>query len=212
LAAWTKNEGLLLLPAVLLGYGLVVVRARGWPTGLSDARAFAIGLAPVLALVVCFKIWLAPPNDLMSDQGFRQTADRLLEGSRYLQVAGGLTRGFLEVSVQGILGLLLGGYFFCARPAAEGPSRLGARIAITALSLVLAGYVTVLLTAPAPLLATNIRSINRLLLQLWPSALLAYFLRIRTVEEAGLLGPRLSQAGSAVRGSDRGLLPLSEAS
>ena len=212
LAAWTKNEGLLLLPAVLLGYGLVIVRARGWPTGLSDARAFAIGLAPVLALVVCFKIWLAPPNDLMSDQGFRQTADRLLEGSRYLQVAGGLTRGFLEVSVQGILGLLLGGYFFCARPAAGGPSRLGARIAITALSLVLAGYVTVLLTAPAPLLATNIRSINRLLLQLWPSALLAYFLRIRTVEEAGLLGPRLSQAGSAVRGSDRGLLPLSEAS
>jgi dolichyl-phosphate-mannose-protein mannosyltransferase len=211
-AAWTKNEGLLLLPAVLLGYGLVVVRARGWPTGLSDARAFAIGLAPVLALVVCFKIWLAPPNDLMSDHGFRQTAARLLEGSRYFQVAGGLTRGFLEVSVQGVLALLLGGYLFCAGLAAAGPSRLGARIAITALSLVLAGYVAVLLTAPTPLLATNIRSINRLLLQLWPSALLAYFLSIRTAEEAGLFGPRLSQADIAVRDSDRSLLPLSEAS
>jgi hypothetical protein len=72
--------------------------------------------------------------------------------------------------------------------------------------------VAVLLTAPAPLLATNIRSINRLLLQLWPSALLAYFLSIRTAEEAGLFGPRLSQAASAVRSSDRSLLPLSEAS
>jgi hypothetical protein len=212
LAAWTKNEGLLLLPAVLLSYGLVAVRARGWHTGLGDARALAIGLAPVLALVVCFKIWLAPPNDLMSDHGVWQTATRLLEGSRYYQLAGGLVQGFLEVSDQGILGLLLGGYFFCAGPAAAGPSRLGARIAITALSLVLAGYVAVLLTAPTPLFATNIRSINRLLLQLWPSALLAYFLSIRTAEEAGLFGPRLSQAASSLRGSDRSLLPLSEAS
>jgi hypothetical protein len=72
--------------------------------------------------------------------------------------------------------------------------------------------VAVLLTAPTPLLATNIRSINRLLLQLWPSALLAYFLSIRTAEEAGLFGPRLSQADIAVRDSDRSLLPLSEAS
>ena len=211
LAAWTKNEGLLLLPAVLLSYLLVVVRARGWRTGLTDVRAFAIGLAPALALVVYFKISLAPPNDLMSDQGFRQTAARLFEGSRYFQVAGGLARGFLEVSVQGILGLLLVGYLFCAGPAAAGPSRVGARIAIAALSLVLAGYVAVLLTAPAPLLATNIRSSNRLLLQLWPSALLAYFLSIRTAEEVGLFGPRLSQADRATRGSERSLLPLSEA-
>jgi hypothetical protein len=53
---------------------------------------------------------------------------------------------------------------------------------------VLLGYVLVLLTAPGPLLATNIRSINRLLLQLWPSALFAYFLRLRTAEEAALSG------------------------
>jgi dolichyl-phosphate-mannose-protein mannosyltransferase len=212
LAAWTKNEGLLLLPAVLLGYGLVVGRARGWRTSLSDVRAFAIGLAPVLALVVGFKIWLAPANDLMSDQGLRQTAARLFEGSRYVQVAGGLVQGFLEVSVQGILALLLVGYLFCAGPAPAGSPRLGARIAIATLSLVLAGYVAVLLTAPAPLLATNIRSINRLLLQLWPSVLLAYFLSIRTAEEAGLFGSRLSQADRAARGPDRSLLPLSEAS
>ncbi len=194
LAAWTKNEGLLLLLAVLVGYGLVTVRTRGWRTALDDARAFALGLAPILAMIVCFKIWLAPPNDLMSDQGFRQTAGRLLAGTRYLQVLVGFTRGFLEVGAKGILGLLLLTYFFCAGPAAAGPARLGAKTAAIVLALMLAGYAIVLLTIPASLLATNVRSINRLLLQLWPSMLFAYFLSVRTAEEAGLAGHRLSHA------------------
>jgi hypothetical protein len=45
------------------------------------------------------------------------------------------------------------------------------------------GYAVTLLAAPAPLLDTNVRSINRLLLQLLPSALLAFFLAVRTLEE-----------------------------
>jgi hypothetical protein len=212
LSAWTKNEGLLLLPAVLVGYGLVIARARGWQTGLRDARAFAIGLAPVLLMIVCFKIWVAPANDLMSDQGVRQTAERLAEGGRYFQVLVGIEQGFLEVSVKGVIGLLLLAYLLCAGPAAAGPARLGAKTAAIVLSLMLVGYVAVLLAAPSPLLATNIRSIDRLLLQLWPSALFAYFLSVRTAEEAGLFGQRLSRADVAPRRSGRSLLPLSESS
>jgi hypothetical protein len=190
LSAWTKNEGMLLLPVVIVGYGLAIVRTRGWHTGLNDARAFAIGLAPVLAMIVWFKISLAPPNDLMADQGFRRMGERLLEGSRYLQVLGGAAHAFLEITAMGILGPLLLGYFLCAGRAPAGPWRLGARIAAIVLVLMLAGYATVLLTAPAPLLATNIRSMNRLLLQLWPSMLFAYFLTLRTVEEAGVIAAR----------------------
>jgi hypothetical protein len=212
LSAWTKNEGLLLLLAVLVGYGLVIVRARGWPTGLRDARSFAIGLAPVFALIVCFKIWVAPPNDLMSDQGLGQTAGRLLEGSRYLQVLLGLQHGFLEISPKGLMGLLLLAYWLCAGPAPAGPARLGAKTGTIVLCLLLVGYTAVLLTAPAPLLATNVRSINRLLLQLWPSTLFAYFLSVRSAEEAGVVGRRLSQAEAAPRRPGGSLLPLSEAS
>ena len=211
LAAWTKNEGLLLLPAVLIGYSLAVVRARGWRTGIGDARAFAIGLAPVFALVICFKLLVAPPNDLMSDQGLRQTTERLLEGHRYLAVLVGIGQGLLEISVKGVLGVLLLGYALCAGPAPAGPWRTGVRTTAIVLSLVLAGYVAVLLTAPAPLLGTNIRSIGRLLLQLWPSALFAYFLCLRTPEEAGLFGQRPGRAEGAPQGQDRPLLPLSEA-
>jgi len=189
LSTWTKNEGWLFLAAVAVGYGVVIVRARGWSTWRSDARAFAIGLAPVFLMVVCFKIGLAPVNDLMSDQGFRQTAARLLDGTRYLQVLAGFKQGFLQLGTNGVVGLLLLTYLFCARPAPPGPARPGARTATVVLLFMLAGYAAVLQTAPAPLLATNIRSINRLLLQLWPSMLFAYFLSVRTREEAGLLGP-----------------------
>jgi hypothetical protein len=194
LSAWTKNEGVLFLLAVLVGYGLVIVRARGWRTGLHDARAFAMGLAPVLVMLVSFKIWLAPANDLMADQGFRQAAQRLLEGSRYVQVFGGFKQAFLEVGAKGLVGLLLLGYWLCAGPAPAGPARPGARTAAIVVALMLAGYTTVLLTIPAPLLGTNVRSINRLLLQLWPCALVAYFLSVRTVEEAGAVARQASPA------------------
>jgi hypothetical protein len=212
LSAWTKNEGLLLLPALSVGYGLVSARARGWRMASGDAGAFAIGLAPVLALVLGFKLGLAPPNDLMADQGIHQTAGRLLEGSRYLQVLAGFGQGLLEVTARGLLGVLLLVYLTCAGGAPAGPSRLGGRITAGVLALVLAGYVAVLLAAPTSLLATNLRSTDRLLLQLWPSALLAYFLSVRTPEEAGLLEAPLSQAEEAARRSERSLLPLSEAS
>lgn len=187
LAAWTKNEGLLLLPAVLIGYGWTI-GVGGRTVLLRDARAFAIGLVPILVMVASFKLLVTSTNDLLSDQGVRQTAARLLEGGRYVQVLAGLARGALDLSGQGLLALLLLGYWFCAGRAPSGPWRVGARAAAIALMLMLLGYVVVLLTAPEPLLATNVRSINRLLLQLWPSAIFAYFLRLRTAEEAALSG------------------------
>jgi dolichyl-phosphate-mannose-protein mannosyltransferase len=187
LAAWTKNEGLLLLPALLLGYGWTI-GVGGRAVLLRDARAFACGLVPILVMVAWFKLLVTSTNDLMSDQGGHQTAARLLEGGRYLQVLAGLARGALDVTGQGLLALLLLVYWFCAGPAPAGPWRVGARAAALALTLMLLGYVVVLLTAPDPLLATNVRSLNRLLLQLWPSAIFAYFLSLRTAEEAALSG------------------------
>lgn len=188
LAAWTKNEGLLLLVAVPVGYGIAVGRTAGWRGSLADARSFAAGLAPVLVLILGFKIWMAPPNDLMADHGLRQTAARLLDGARFVQIAGGFWRAFLEVGARGVTGLLLLGYWVVAGPAPAGSGRAGAKTAAIVVLLMLAGYAVVLLTAPTPLLATNIRSINRLLLQLWPSMLFAYFVAVRTAEEAGVIG------------------------
>jgi polyphosphate kinase 2 (PPK2 family) len=180
LAAWTKNEGLLFVPITIAVFLLMQPnreRAR-------DAPALIIGLAPVMALLVVFKIWMAAPNDLLGDQGMAQTAARLLEAARYRQIFGGFVGALLEVSTNGALPTLLGAYALAAGPVPAGPPRRAGSLVAIVVAFMLAGYAAVLLVAPAPRLGTNIRSINRLLLQLWPSMLLAYFCLVRTAEEA----------------------------
>ena len=194
LSAWTKNEGTLFVLAVLMAYGLVMGRALGWRTALATLRSFAIGLGPAILLLAFFKINFAPANDLMSDHGLRQTAERLFDGGRYVQILTGFTQALLEVGAKGLLVVLLAAYLLAVGSTQVEPARRDARVAAIVVSLMLAGYAAVLLTAPAPLLDTNIRSINRLLLQLWPSMLFAYFMGARTIEEAGIVAPRLSPA------------------
>jgi hypothetical protein len=142
------------------------------------------GLAPVMAVVFAFMIRLAAPNDLLADQGMAQTAARLLEPERYRQIFGGFVAALLEVSTRGAVPILLGAYALAAGPVPAGLSRRTGSMVAVVVGLMLAGYAAVLLVAPAPRLGTNIRSINRLLLQLWPSMLLAYFCLVRTAEEA----------------------------
>jgi hypothetical protein len=196
LSAWTKNEGLMFLLAVMVARGLVVVRSRGWGAWRGEARPFAVGLAPVLVMIGYFKARLAPPNDLMSTQGFRETADRLLDVPRYLEVLASVRRELFHFGDNGLVGLgwFLLTYLICAGPSGTAATSLGAKTAAITLALMLAGYTAVLLTVPAPLLATNLRSLERLLLQLWPSAVFAYFLLVRTPPEAGDASERMSHA------------------
>jgi hypothetical protein len=194
LSAWTKNEGTLFVLAVLIVYGGVMGRALGWRQVLATLRSFAIGLGPAVLLLAFFKVNLAPANDLMSDHGLRQIAERLLDGGRYVRILTGVTQAVLEVGAKGLIPVLLLGYLLAAGTTPGEPARREGRAAAIVVSLMLAGYAVVLLTAPAPLLDTNIRSINRLLLQLWPSMLFAYFMSVRTIDEAGIVRPRLSPA------------------
>lgn len=146
----------------------------------------------MLTIVLVFKGWVGTPNDLMADQGLVQSAARLLDGPRYAQVAGGFIDAVLEVGSRGLVPLLLAGYAIVARLASAGADRRSGAAVGGVVALMLAGYAMVLLVAPPPRLETNIRSINRLLLQLWPSMLFAYFLVVRTVEEARRTGWRPS--------------------
>ena len=194
LSAWTKNEGTLFVLALVIAYGLVMGPALGWRTALATLRSFAIGLGPAVLLLAFFKINLAPANDLLSDHGLRQSAERLFDGGRYIQILTGFIHAVLEVGAKGLLVVLLAAYLLAVGSTQVEPASRDARVAVIVIGLMLAGYAAVLLTAPAPLLDTNIRSINRLLLQLWPSMLFACFMGARTIEEAGIVTPRLSPA------------------
>ncbi|HEU4588078.1 MAG TPA: glycosyltransferase family 39 protein [Gemmatimonadales bacterium] len=190
LSMWTKNEGLPFTLAVAAG--LLVAGAReGWMPSLRRLRAFAAGLLPLLVLVASFKLAYAPPNDLLSTLGVDRTIGRLTAPDRYATTLREYRRHLLGFGHNGVLGaawavagcvLLLG---INRREAA----RTWARAALMAIVLLLAIHFMVFVSMADELLRLLNSSLERLLLQLWPSVVFLCFMAARTIEEVLIRGP-----------------------
>lgn len=180
LAAWTKNEGILFLGVVVLAWK-VSCRDRGWQPLCRDLVAFGLGLAPVLVVVIYFKLWLAPPNDILAGQGAATWA-RLSDPARYRQIAS----AYLQASYRVLpaLFLLLPAYFVLLGRPPRSARAPGAALAALTAGLMLAGYGAVYLVTPHYLGWHLETSLDRLLVQLWPLVLFAFFLVTATPEEA----------------------------
>ena len=197
LAMWTKNEGTLFTLAI--GAGLIL-------GGVGDERqgpwrrllAFGTGLLPMLLLLVAFKVAFAPANDLLSTLGVERTLGRLTAPDRYLIVLRQYTNhimGFGQNSFGSAVWLLLA-YLLGVGLNPREIRSTGVRAGIVALLLLLAGHFMVFVSMADELSRLLDSSLDRLLLQLWPSALLLYFVAVRapeevlpaTVEEASAVG------------------------
>jgi len=180
LAAWTKNEGSLFLVAT------VVVRLRGFATRpqravLRELIAFALGWLPIGLVLIFFKLRYAPANDLVAGQDWQATRERVLDLSRYLLIAEYFLFAVVRIGPGAVVVLiayraLLGG------PAQRRVRQLWSH-AVAVLVLMLAGYAFVYLTTPNNLAWHLHDSIDRLFMQLWPTALLAFFLTTASWEE-----------------------------
>jgi len=161
LGAWSKNEGLVL--AAGLGAALVVLTRR-------RALWWVAGAAPGLVAAACFKLFLAAPDPLLQGSSL---AAKLQDLSRY----GIILRGFWDHFV------LMGDGF--AHPAIAWlllAAGLGFALDTRLCSAWVAGLVAVLvglgsyfaayLTSPFDLQWHVGTSMERLLVQLWPTALL----------------------------------------
>jgi hypothetical protein len=184
LAMWTKNEGTLFTLAV--GAGLLFAGAGGdRAASRRRLRAFGTGLLPMLLLVAGFKIAFAPANDLVSTLGVGRTLGRLTDPDRYVVVlreyASHITsfgnNGFGSV-VWVLMAYLLG-------LGASPPEfrRSWVRAGVAALGLLLAGHFMVFVSMADELSRLLDSSLDRLLLQVWPSALFLFFMVVRTPEE-----------------------------
>jgi hypothetical protein len=92
-AAWTKNEGLVTASVLPTCYLLVRLRRDGVIVARRAAGHLAIGLIPVLGLVVLFKVLLAPQNDLLAAfLGQHATIPRP-DGTRITLVVSDMVRG-----------------------------------------------------------------------------------------------------------------------
>ena len=82
LAAWTKNEGSLFLIATVIAHIVIAMRSGQYRRALRQSAVFGLGLLPVSALLVYFKLPLAPDNDLLAGQGWEATWHRLISFKR----------------------------------------------------------------------------------------------------------------------------------
>jgi len=182
-AAWTKNEGLLFLGAILAARVLVLIRLNKrvatQPKPRREQRLDLLlllaGVAPVFLVTAWFKHSVAPPGDLFSDSA--TMLHKMLDPARYWAVIQWYAKGFLRFGDWlGIPGtLLLMAWYFAAGKEKDGKSGPGFRTSLLALILTLTGYFAVYLITPYDIYWHLRFSLPRLFLQLWPSAIFLFF-------------------------------------
>jgi hypothetical protein len=169
-AVWTKNEGLVFIAAAT-----VVV---AWTTRRQARQAawWAMGAAPVLATALWFKLGVAPaipPEYLPQGQTTSGLFARLLSIDRHAFVASlvapyGLRWG--GPAAAGSLPIVL----VAAAFAAAVRSRLS-RTVMVAAAVMCASYYAVWVLSPLDTVWLVATTFDRLLMQLWPSLVLAAF-------------------------------------
>jgi len=180
LAAWTKNEGLLFALGFAVLAGSWVWRKRG---GRALGR-LAIGLGVGLVPVAVFKLGLAPANDLMSAPLGPRFA-HVFDGARHVTILVSFGRElvrFGEWAWTPYLAMALPFVAWRHRRRWVGPEGM----LLVLLGLMLAGYYGVYLLTPQDLAWHLNTSLVRLLLQLWPLAILAWALAVPELD-AGLI-------------------------
>jgi hypothetical protein len=168
LAAWTKNEGLLFFVALSSANAAVMLLGRQRLSWRRQILPFAIGALPILLLVAYFKGYLAPPSELVGGQSRAMMIARLTDPARYWLVVRAYITWFAIFGRGSIVALAL--YALCAGRQRGASDNAGATV--LTLALMLLGYGFVFVTTLYDL-AWHLSSLERLLMQLWPSILLA---------------------------------------
>jgi Dolichyl-phosphate-mannose-protein mannosyltransferase len=178
-AAWTKNEGILFLSAVF--FARLLVRFQQRRSGSLQLLPALYGLIPVLCVVLFFKHSIAPPGDLFSD--WTTMVRKIGEAWRYGVVLKWYGKEFLRFGgwlVVPVPILMLVFYLMIMKTVAIA-GRASVRPSAIALGLTLAGYFFIYLITPYDIYWHLRFSLARLLVQLWPSAIFLFFLRLGPV-------------------------------
>jgi hypothetical protein len=183
-AAWTKNEGSLLVLALAAALFVSSWRSAGWPSAARRSGAFLLGALPGLMLVLWFKVALAPPDPLAA-QLTLNLGQKLASSARWFQVAGGFLKQAWEL-------YCLPGPALAILAATCGLLRLRPRRERTAgpllaILIALAGYFAIFLVTKDDLDWLFATALDRLYMHLWPALVLAVFLLLRRPEDFAIV-------------------------
>ena len=182
-AAWTKNEGLLFLIAMLASY-LWVFRHTKESPGVSSRRSkqawdphvrILLGALPILAVIAWFKHSVATAGDLFSSPAVM--LNKVLSPTRYGAILRWYAKEFFRFGdwwiVPGTVLLVL--FYFLVREKGDSPKDPSLWASVATLGLTLAGYFAIYLITPRDLYWHLRFSLSRLFLQLWPATLFLFF-------------------------------------
>jgi hypothetical protein len=178
LAAWTKNEGLLFVLALVFARFIMLVPKKGLRKYFKEMAAFAIGLLPILLIIGYFKFTTAPMNDIIAGQGFKTTIARLCDFSRYWITGKFFIMELFSLSKLSFI-IFPVCYFIFGKFNNEN-KQLGRNTALIVISIMLIGYYTVYIITPHDLIWHLSTSLKRILLQLLPSAMFVFFISFKT--------------------------------
>lgn len=174
---WTKNEGWLMLLALVSVRLLTQIRFQKLRQSLPEWGFFLAGLAPLLLITLYYR-HLAPTNDLITAP--LKSLAQITDPSRYVIVWKALNTKLLELgewkSANVILLLALLGFGMGYNVSARERQPV-AFLGLTLLVLLMGYFFTYILT-PRDLVWHLETSLNRLLMQIYPAILLLFFLLI----------------------------------
>jgi hypothetical protein len=174
LAAWTKNEGAIFCVMFLVAS---LIQPRQGYSRAREAGLIILGMAPILALVVVFKLSLAPANDLASAFTLRDGLAMLADPGRWLTVVAFFARSLVRFSGS-VLPLLMICWLLQGRAGWDRCRRESGRC-FGLIFLMLACYVLIYVVTPQNLEFHLETSCRRLILQLFPITILGFFLGAR---------------------------------
>jgi hypothetical protein len=158
---------------------LMLYRRQGMKTALHSLSALAMGMLPVLILIVYFKLHIAPDNDLVSGQSAQTTLARISDPSRYGQILAAFFHGLLAFDRWQIYPLLLAAYMGLNGITRRTADRFAGMTILAVVLTMIGGYFCVYLSTPHDLHWHLKTALHRLLLQVWPATLLTVFILVR---------------------------------
>jgi hypothetical protein len=188
LAAWTKNEGMLFVLAILLArlVSAILAGTESRKGLIGEIAFFCAGIIPILAVLVFFKLRYAPTNDLFRNQGTGLLLERMTDPRRYVMIVKAFSNEIVRWG-SGLFPILVVYALFSGIRYNSGHLRL-ILTCVATLVLMLCGHFFVYVCTPNDLAWMLGGSLERLLLQLWPTFLFVLFLILTPFEERRLKG------------------------
>jgi hypothetical protein len=169
----------------------VTILRDGAKYSLNELLYFAIGLLPILAIVLYFKIWVAPSNDIFLGLNTRLYA--IMDISRYMVIARAFIDQFMYFGSQMVnlpiiryisLPFLLIVYYCMLGGMIDKRYKRATITAALVLTIMWMGYFYIYAITSMPLKWHLATSLTRLAVQLWVPFLFLFFMIIRTPEGA----------------------------